>query len=162
VRGIYPNRFGGMMIKFNAEIEAAIRNEGEKAYPNECCGVLLGKFGGADQGDSSADESALVESIIPIENAHEADEQYHRFRIEAEDVMRAEKEARKQNKDVVGFYHSHPDHPAKPSEYDKNQALPFYSYIIVSVVKKKAADLTSWTLSPDRSEFLEDIIGSAN
>jgi proteasome lid subunit RPN8/RPN11 len=146
------------MIKLNAELEALIRKEGEKAYPNECCGILLGSS--SELGDeSSAEENVIVESILPIENAHESGEQYHRFRIEAEDLMRAEKEARKQKLDVVGFYHSHPDHPAKPSEYDKNHALPFYSYIIVSVVKQKAAELTSWKLSPDRREFLEDLIG---
>jgi proteasome lid subunit RPN8/RPN11 len=95
---------------------------------------------------------------MPIHNAREEAEQYHRFKIEPEDVMRAEKAARAQSRDVLGFYHSHPGHPARPSEYDRDNAVPFYSYIIVSVEKSGAAELTSWRLSDDRNEFLEEAV----
>jgi proteasome lid subunit RPN8/RPN11 len=142
------------MIKLSAQWQKAIRAEGENAYPNECCGVLLGAINNNDD--------RLVEHIIPITNTREAEEQYHRFKIEAEDLLRAEKEARRKNNEVLGFYHSHPDHPARPSEYDRNNALPFYSYIIVSVKKSpeksKAAELTSWRLTEDRKEFLEELV----
>jgi proteasome lid subunit RPN8/RPN11 len=140
------------MIQVSAQWQAAIRAEGEAAYPNECCGVLLGAL--------RNDDSRVVESIIPINNAREEAEQYHRFKIEPEDVMRAEKAARAQSRDVLGFYHSHPDHPARPSEYDRDNAVPFYSYIIVSVEKSGAAELTSWRLSDDRNEFLEEAVRS--
>jgi proteasome lid subunit RPN8/RPN11 len=143
------------MLKVSAQWANAIRAEGEKAYPNECCGVLLGAIYDAD---SPSDDVRLVESIIPISNARETEEQYHRFKIEPEDLMRVEKTAKAQNREVLGFYHSHPDHPARPSEYDRNNAVPFYSYIIVSVEKKKAAELTSWRLSEDGKEFLEEAI----
>ncbi|MDR2678257.1 MAG: M67 family metallopeptidase, partial [Zoogloeaceae bacterium] len=133
------------MIILAAPLEAVIHAEGERAYPNECCGVLLGV--------QDAAGVRRVEALIPIVNARESEEQYHRFRIEADDFMRAETEARAQGKDVLGFYHSHPDHPALPSEYDREYALPFYSYIIVSVAKGKAGLLTSWELTLDRSRF---------
>jgi proteasome lid subunit RPN8/RPN11 len=140
------------MLTIGAEWDAAIRREGEKAYPNECCGVLLGQL--------LDDNSRRVENILPIDNKREEAEQYHRFEIQPEDYMRAEKEARSQGRDVLGFYHSHPDHPAKPSGFDQDHALPFYSYIIVAVEKGKAAALTSWELTTDRSQFLEEEIKS--
>ncbi|MDR2419100.1 MAG: M67 family metallopeptidase [Treponema sp.] len=135
------------MIQLPTQCLDAIHAEGEKAYPNECCGILLGAI--AD------DDTRLVESILPIANARGQAEQYHRFQIEPEDLLRAEKEAKVQNREVLGFYHSHPDHPAQPSEYDRNNAFPFYSYIIVSIEKKKVAALTSWRLSDDRETFEE-------
>jgi proteasome lid subunit RPN8/RPN11 len=138
------------MIQLPAQYLDAIRTEGENAYPNECCGILLGAI--------SDDDKRLVENIFPITNAREQAEQYHRFEIEPEDLLRAEKEAKAQNRETLGFYHSHPDHPAQPSEYDRNNAFPFYSYIIVSVEKKKATDLTSWRLSGDRKEFFEEVV----
>jgi proteasome lid subunit RPN8/RPN11 len=133
------------VIRLPRRLDAAIRAEGEKTYPNECCGVLLGRID--DEGVRNVDE------ILPIDNARDAGEQYHRFRIEADDFMRAEQLAREKGKDVLGFYHSHPDHPAKPSEYDREYALPFYAYIIVAVEKGRAAELTSWELATDRSRF---------
>jgi proteasome lid subunit RPN8/RPN11 len=141
------------MIVLSAEWSAAIRAEGERAYPNECCGVLLGVM---DEGGKKQ-----MSGIIPIENAREAEEQYHRFRIEAEDLMKAELAARKQGWEVLGFYHSHPDHPACPSDYDREYALPFYSYVIVSVERGKAAELTSWELTADRGEFNGEMVASA-
>jgi proteasome lid subunit RPN8/RPN11 len=140
------------MISINAEWDAAIRHEGEKAYPNECCGVLLGAL--------LDDNSRRVENILPIDNKREEAEQYHRFEIQSEDYMRAEKIARSQGRDVLGFYHSHPDHPAKPSGFDQDHALPFYSYIIVAVEKGKAMDMTSWELTSDRTQFLEEELKS--
>ena len=128
----------------------SIKKEGEMAYPNECCGILVGRI--------AADDSRVVEDIIPIKNAREAEEQYHRFQIEPEDIMKAEFEARKRKLGVLGFYHSHPDHPAKPSDFDREHALPFYSYIITAVHKGKAGDFTSWELKTDRSDFLREEI----
>jgi proteasome lid subunit RPN8/RPN11 len=138
------------MIVLSGEQENSIRTEGEISYPNECCGILLGRIGD--------DGSRVVEDIMPIRNAREAEEQYHRFQIESEDVMRAELEARKRGLDVLGFYHSHPDHPAKPSDFDREHALPFYLYIITAVHKGKAGDFTSWELKTDRTEFVPEEI----
>jgi proteasome lid subunit RPN8/RPN11 len=144
------------VIELGAEWEAAIRSEGEKAYPNECCGILLGKFEDAAEGLGGG--KRRVENIIPIENSREEAEQYHRFEIQSEDLMRAELAARKEGRDVLGFYHSHPDHPARPSDFDREHALPFYSYVIVGVEKGSAGEMTSWELTPDRANFLEEEI----
>ncbi|GHU52845.1 hypothetical protein FACS1894132_03470 [Clostridia bacterium] len=139
------------MIKFSkAEISENIRAHGEKLFPNECCGVLLGQV--------EEDGSRIVIDILPIENARENDEQYHRFVITPEDFMKAEHTAIKRGLDLVGIYHSHPNAPARPSQYDKDHALPFYSYVIVSVQDGKSVDFTSWELSEDRVDFSSEKI----
>ncbi|MDR3192910.1 MAG: M67 family metallopeptidase [Treponema sp.] len=137
------------MISLQAEVERQIRREGERAWPKECCGFLLGVFEG---GEKRAD------CILAVENGREAEEQYHRFVIAPEDFMEAEKEARLKKRDILGIYHSHPDHPARPSDYDREQALPFYSYIIVAVRGGRAAELTSWELTGNRDQFLEESV----
>ena len=132
------------MLKLTRKIETEIRQAGAEAYPNECCGILLGSEDGENQ---------VVKSLRPIVNARESGEQYHRFLITAEDMMQAELEARKLGLDIVGFYHSHPDHPAAPSEYDRDHALPFYHYIILRVAKGQPEDMTDWRLRLSREAF---------
>lgn len=141
------------MIRLTTETERLIRTEGEKTYPNECCGALLGNF------DKNGD--AQVAALLPIVNAREAQEQYHRFVITADDYLLAERTARAQGVDVVGFYHSHPDHPAIPSDYDREHALPFYAYIIVAVAQGQSGDLTSWRLAKDRQRFDQETVSVA-
>jgi proteasome lid subunit RPN8/RPN11 len=132
-------------------LENDIRAEGEKAYPNECCGVIFGETG--ENGDKT------VRMIEPIDNSREESEKYHRFLITPEDMLKAELKAKGLKLDVLGFYHSHPDNPAKPSDYDKEHALPFYSYIINAVDKGVSGDFTSWELTADRETFIaEEII----
>jgi proteasome lid subunit RPN8/RPN11 len=130
------------VISLPEGVNLAIRSEGERTYPNECCGILLGVL--------DDDGTRAVSEILPVDNAREEGEQYHRFVIEPEDFMRAEVSAGRRGLGVLGFYHSHPDHPARPSEYDREHALPFYSYVIVAVERGRAAELTSWELAPDR------------
>jgi proteasome lid subunit RPN8/RPN11 len=137
------------MIVLSKDLERRVREEGEKAYPNECCGILLG---------TEAYGERRADLILPVENAREEGEKYHRFVITPEDFMRAEKEAARQNREIYGFYHSHPDHPARPSGYDREHALPFYSYLILAVEEGRAAELTSWRLSGDRNQFMEEEI----
>jgi len=141
------------MLRLSPELEKNIRADGEAAYPNECCGVLMGEV------DNAGVKTAR--STLTIDNAREDGEQYHRFLITPEDMMKAEQTARSMKLDVIGFYHSHPDHPSAPSGYDKDHALPFYSYVIVSVDKGKAQVLTSWELTGDRSDFIQEIIHGA-
>jgi len=138
------------MIRLSPELEKNIRVDGETAYPNECCGVLIGEVDNAG--------IKTVKSTLTINNASEGGEQYHRFLITPEDMMKAEQSARSMKLDVIGFYHSHPDHPSAPSGYDKDHALPFYSYVIVSVDNGKAQALTSWELADDRSDFTQEKI----
>ncbi|MDR2819052.1 MAG: M67 family metallopeptidase [Desulfovibrio sp.] len=136
------------MIRLPPDKKDAVRIEGEEAYPDECCGFLLGTL--------EKDGLRNVVEILPVANARERKERHHRFHIDADDFMRAERQARSGELDIVGFYHSHPDHPAEPSEYDREHALPFYSYVIVAVSKGIARELTSWELLPDRSRFNQE------
>lgn len=122
-----------------------IRRHGESDYPHECCGLLIGSFDAA--GGKVADE------IFPISNAREEAAKRNRFLIDPADLMRGEKYARQRRRDVVGFYHSHPDHPAVPSAFDLEHAWPVYSYVIVSVRDGRAEDLFSYELRSDRSRF---------
>jgi len=137
------------MLFLPPECESTIRSDGQKAYPNECCGVLMG---------SIESDTKIVKQTQAIHNAQEDSEQYHRFLITPEEMLSAEQAARKLGLDVIGFYHSHPDCPAAPSDYDKDHALPFYSYVIVSVEKGVAKELTSWELTIDRTVFLPEKI----
>ena len=132
------------MLRLARQAAADIRAAGAEAYPNECCGVM---FGREEEGDH------VVEALRPIVNAREAGEQYHRFLITAEEMMQAELAARRLGLEIVGFYQSHPDHPARPSDYDREHALPFYSYVIVRVAGGEPGPMTSWRLRPSREAF---------
>jgi proteasome lid subunit RPN8/RPN11 len=121
-----------------------IREHGVRDYPYECCGLLLGRF---------RENGKLVTETYPISNAREESAKRNRFLIAPEELMRGERYAREHDLEVVGFYHSHPDSPAVPSNYDLEHAWPTYSYIIVSTSADKATDLFSWEQQPDRSRF---------
>jgi len=133
------------MLFLSSELEAEIRIAGETAYPDECCGILIG--------DIDKEGTKTVKRTEAVNNAREDGEKYHRFLITPENILHAEQTARAAKLELIGFYHSHPDHPASPSEYDMDHALPFYSYVIVSVEKGKAKELASWELSADRTVF---------
>jgi proteasome lid subunit RPN8/RPN11 len=122
--------------------------EGERAYPNECCGALLGFM--------RPDNDYVVKEILPTGNTHNESERFHRFEIQPDDVLCVECEARKRGYDVIGYYHSHPDHPAVPSEYDREHALPYYLYLIVAVEKGVAGEMTGWRLKDDRSGYFKE------
>jgi proteasome lid subunit RPN8/RPN11 len=133
-----------------------IRAHGAETYPHECCGALLGRDSAElGQGDPEAQASTPGREILglfPLVNRRD-DSPRNRFSVTSEDVLAAEKEARAHGLDVVGWYHSHPDHPARPSEYDRDHAWPWYSYIIVSVQNGASQEMTSWRLNDDRQEF---------
>jgi proteasome lid subunit RPN8/RPN11 len=132
------------MIRIAEQQLEEIREHGIRDYPYECCGLLLGRYG--------ADEKVVTETY-PISNAREESAKRNRFLIEPVELMRGERYARERDLEVVGFYHSHPDSPAVPSQYDLDHAWPTYSYIIVSTRADKATDLFSWEQEPDRSKF---------
>lgn len=120
-----------------------IQAHGKETYPHECCGALLGREVAAGR---------EVVSLFPLINRRD-DSPRNRFSVTSEDVRSAEKAAREAGSEVIGWYHSHPDHPAKPSEFDREHAWPWYSYIIVSVVERTPKEMTSWRLANDRSHF---------
>jgi proteasome lid subunit RPN8/RPN11 len=125
-----------------------IRLHGAETYPYECCGALLGR----DSELGSAGASREVLGLLPLVNRH-GESPRNRFSVTAEDVLDADRAAQQQGLEVIGWYHSHPDHPARPSQYDRDHAWPWYSYIIVSVLNGAPQDMTSWRLNDDRQEF---------
>jgi proteasome lid subunit RPN8/RPN11 len=132
------------MLLLAKKLEQQIRDHGAKDYPNECCGAMLGK-----------DEDASVREVValfPLINRRD-DSPRNRFSITPQDFRDAERAAAERGLDLLGWYHSHPDHPARPSEFDRDHAWPWYSYIIVSVDGGVPKDLTSWQLEDDRSKF---------
>lgn len=137
---------------FSKQIDA----EGAAAYPNECCGIIYGR-------DVTANgvTRRLVEKLEAVANEFDAAEQYHRFSITPKTLMDAEKKAGDAGQLVLGFYHSHPDHPARPSEYDREHAWPFYSYVIVAISKGQATDTTCWVLNEQTEAFEKQEIVNA-
>jgi proteasome lid subunit RPN8/RPN11 len=132
------------MITIANEQLNEIRDHGVRDHPYECCGLLLGRF---------TAEGKFVQETYPISNAREESAKRNRFLITPEELMRGERYARGRDLEVVGFYHSHPDCPAVPSQYDLEHAWPTYSYIIVSTTADEAKDLFSWEQEADRSKF---------
>jgi proteasome lid subunit RPN8/RPN11 len=113
------------------------------AYPEEGCGVLIGRDAGGVR---------EVERAGVLPNQRE-DARGNRYLIAPEALLAADREARAAGLDVIGFFHSHPDHPARPSAFDLEHAWPYYSYVIASVERGELAELRSFRLSEDRSRF---------
>jgi proteasome lid subunit RPN8/RPN11 len=187
-----------MSIELSREALQQIEEHGREDYPNECCGVLLGK----DQ-----DGRKIITGILRIKNSRPANENLtaerpeimdllkqaykllqlsqdksdsmrdwlqradpiinsarNRFLIDPADFVASEREARKQGVDILGFYHSHPDHPARPSEFDREHAWPWYTYLILRVEKGLPQETTGWLLTEDHARFLPEeiaVIGAA-
>jgi proteasome lid subunit RPN8/RPN11 len=137
------------MITLTEQQTTAINAHAEAEYPNECCGAMLGRF---------EDNKKTTHEILPISNMREDSAKHNRFLIRPEEYLHCEKTARKLGLEIIGFYHSHPDHPSVPSQYDLDHAFPVYSYIIVSVTNGKADKMTSWELLNDRTKFSEELI----
>src|ERR1700693_6340339 len=137
-----------MLFKINPDIAERIRAHGAVGYPHEICGALLGR--------GSGDEREIL-TIFPLANQSD-DSPRSRFAISAEDVLRAEAAAREQKLDLVGWYHSHPDHPARPSAFDREHAWPWYSYVILRVAEREPREVTSWRLRDDRSGYEEEAV----
>lgn len=135
------------MIEVNETVIEAILAHAEREYPHECGGMLIGDLGVGKK---------HVIAAFPLENAREEEARHDRILILPNDVLRTERYARECGLDVVGYYHSHPDDRAVPSQYDLDHALPVWSYLIVSVLDGKATDLRSWVMENDRTRFVEE------
>jgi proteasome lid subunit RPN8/RPN11 len=129
-------------LKISEQLAARIRAHGVETYPHECCGAILG----------TDDATREVRDLMPLENRRN-DSPRNRFEVTPEDVQRAEKAAEAAKLELIGWYHSHPDAPARPSEFDREHAWPWYSYIIVSVQKGEPKDMNSWRLQDDRAAY---------
>src|SRR6202790_2190832 len=146
----------------SGHVAEKIRAHGAETYPHECCGALLGRDSSvvleSDRGKDPLTPARGILQLFPPVSRRD-DSPRNRFSVTAEDVRAAEKAAGEQGLEVVGWYHSHPDHPARPSQYDRDHAWPWYSYIIVSVANMVPEEMTSWRLSDDRTEFEGEEIG---
>jgi len=134
------------MLEIDPKLMAEIHAHGEAAYPEEGAGFLLGTDG----------EVRQVLRIWPLENSREADARHNRYLISPKEYMQGELEAERLNLTLLGVFHSHPDHPNQPSEFDREWAQPFFSYVITSVEKGQALASRSWRLLEDRSAFVEE------
>ena len=132
------------------ELMERIRVHGAETYPHECCGALLGRDDGAQR---------EILDLLPLANQH-ARSPRNRFVITAEDFRRAEAAARESGVELLGWYHSHPDHPAIPSEFDREHAWPWYSYVIVAVEKGRPRAIAAWRLADNRMRFTPELVSN--
>lgn len=130
------------MLIIDGSQERRIRQAAEEAYPDECCGFLIGQAGNG------------VRTVTRIQESvnERTDSLRNRFLIGPQEMLRTERELR-EGESVLGFFHSHPEAPARPSEYDRTHAWPWYSYLIVAVRQGRSEELTNWRLQEDGSEF---------
>jgi proteasome lid subunit RPN8/RPN11 len=128
-------------LTITAPVDAGIRRHAEETYPHECCGALVG-------------DRLQVVATVPLPNTTEEGPR-RRFLVQPADYRLAEQRAGELGGELLGFYHSHPDHPARPSQYDLDHAWPTFAYVIVSVTSGAAGDMTVWWLKDDRSIFEE-------
>ena len=122
-------------------VDEAIRAHGQETYPHECCGALVGR-------------DDRVTAVVALPNTTEEGPR-RRFLVRPSDYREAERRAPELGAGLLGFYHSHPDHPARPSQYDLDHAWPTFAYIIVAVAAAATGDLTVLYLKDDRSSFEE-------
>ena len=137
-----------MKLILSSELLAKINTSVEESYPEEGAGFLLGLDGVARR----------VVSLYPLTNTREEAARRNRYLITPQDYLKGEMEAETLGLDIIGVYHSHPDHPNRPSEFDREWAQPFFSYVITSVQAGRAVESRSWRLSEDRAQFIEEII----
>lgn len=137
-----------MPLKIGAGDVRHIHDHAKETYPEECAGAIVGMDTG---------EMRVVVDVWRAENTHE-EERSRRFLIEPSQIKKFEEMAAERDMDLLGFYHSHPDHPAVPSEYDREHAWPYYSYVIASVSGENVEELRCWVLEDDRSGYREEPI----
>jgi proteasome lid subunit RPN8/RPN11 len=131
------------VIRLDAGTVAAIREHGRATYPEECCGALLGTAG---------NDAVRVARVEKLQNSS-SEEKRRRYVIAPLEYARVERLADADGLAVLGFYHSHPDHPAVPSEYDREHGLPFFHYVVLAVGPESSGEIASYLLSEDRGVF---------
>jgi proteasome lid subunit RPN8/RPN11 len=135
---------GSLTLEMQVEVDTRIRRHGRESYPDECCGALIG----CDR---------MVTEALVLPNTTDQGVR-RRFLVQPSDYLAAERRATEMGAELLGFYHSHPDHPARPSRYDLDHAWPVFAYVIVAVEKGTPMALTSWRLREDRSAFDEETV----
>ena len=137
-----------MALTITPAVDAAIRQHGAETFPHECCGALYGSNGS-------------VTDTFALPNVTEEGPR-RRFRISDKDYLKTERRASELGAELLGFYHSHPDHPAEPSQFDLDHAWPNMSYLIVSVQNGQSTVARSWRLKADRSGYDEEFLVDAH
>ena len=150
VTDILVQDFGAEMTTINItqEIENSFTSHGEKDYPHECCGFILGHY---------QDSESFGVEYLPASNVKKGNRE-RRFLIDPLAYKNAEDAADERELSIISIVHSHPDHPDKPSDFDRNHAWPGFSYIIISVQNGKATSYRSWQLNENREFFIEENI----
>jgi proteasome lid subunit RPN8/RPN11 len=138
-------------LTLSKQLLGQIHTHGEASYPEEGAGFLLG----SDEG-----QQRVVSHVFITENAREDSARHNRYQVTPDEYLKAEITAERLGLDLIGVFHSHPDHPNRPSEFDREWAQPFFSYVITSVNEGKAVESRCWRLSEDRSKFEEEEITS--
>ena len=138
-----------MSVHISGATQARIFRHLEATWPNEGGGFLLGQAGA---------DGARIRDSIAVENAFEPAGQHHRYAMTPQDWMRLEDEAETRGLQLLGYYHSHPDSPAIPSDYDREHALPNFLYLITRVQDGTAREMLAWRLRADRSRFDAEIL----
>ncbi len=139
---------GCRMLQISKQVLDSILQEVKKAYPNECCGLLIGQ---------NNDDQKDVVCIQPITNINTS-RMRDRYEMDPKELDMADNNARKKSQEIVGIYHSHPDHPSKPSTFDRERAWPVYSYMIVAVEKGVTFEARSWFMDDWNEEFQEEVL----
>jgi proteasome lid subunit RPN8/RPN11 len=142
-----------MTLEIDGQSLREIQTHGEASYPEESAGLLLGIHEG---------ETRRVTAIYKLENAREAFARNNRYLLTPQDYARGEQAAERLGLEVLGVFHSHPDHPSQPSEFDREWAMPWFSYIITSIDQGRATSSRSWQLQEDRSRFEEENLRIVN
>ena len=138
-----------MSLILSPQLLREIYSHGEAAYPDEGAGLLLGSLDGEDK---------RVAQLLPLDNSREDAARHNRYLLTPLDYLHGEQEAARLGLDVLGVFHSHPDHPNQPSEFDREWAMPWFSYVITSINLGRAVASRSWLLSEDRAQFAEEQI----
>ena len=137
-----------MSLIISPDLLTQIHRHGEAAYPDEGAGFLLGSDG----------ETRQITALLTLDNIRQGEARRTRYLIDPRDYLVAENEAERRGQTLLGVFHSHPDHPNRPSDYDRDWAQPWFSYIITSINAGKAVESCSWRLSEDRTCFVEEEI----
>lgn len=136
-----------MIVIIRSDDLQGIEAHGEKTYPNEGAGFLFGQEDG---------EQLFIEAIDPVENRRESEAQFNRYEVSPEDFIQAETKAAQLGLDLIGVFHSHPDHPAQPSQFDLDHAMPNFCYLISAIEGGQAKITRAWRLRADQDAFDED------
>jgi proteasome lid subunit RPN8/RPN11 len=144
----------GVIVRFKEEDLASIRRHAEDTYPEECCGILIGtRVLSPDPGAES--DAITVAEVLPGHNASGGDRSRH-YEIATRDLLKAHKKALREGREVIGYYHSHPDSPACPSKLDRAAAIAGMTYMIVSVRRRMAEEPRCFRLRGAGDEFVEE------